>query len=124
MAVDWEAGTLTLAGAMAPGSLVRLMHADNDGLIDGARFAAEQVLAASSDSGSGSGAAVLLVSCVGRRDVLGDDIDDEIEAVRRVFPDGTSIAGFYAYGEIGPHGRDRKPELHNQSMTIASFSEI
>jgi len=122
IAVDWEAGTLTLAGAVAPGSLVRLMHADNDGLIDGARLAAEQVLAGS--SGSGSGAAVLMVSCVGRRDVLGDDIDDEIDAVRTVFPAGTPMAGFYSYGEIGPHGPDRESELHNQTMTIASFSEI
>jgi hypothetical protein len=122
MAVDWEAGTLTLAGAVAPGSLVRLMHADNDGLIDGARLAAERVLAGS--SGSSSGAAVLMVSCVGRRDVLGDDIDDEIDAVRTVFPAGTPMAGFYSYGEIGPHGPDRESELHNQTMTIASFSEI
>jgi hypothetical protein len=122
MAVDWEAGTLTLAGAVAPGSLVRLMHADNDGLIDGARLAAERVLAGS--SGSSSGAAVLMVSCVGRRDVLGDDIDDEIDAARTVFPAGTPMAGFYSYGEIGPHGPDRESELHNQTMTIASFSEI
>ncbi len=88
-------------------------------LIDGAQLAAEQVLA-----GSGAQAAVLLVSCVGRREVLGDEIDDEIEAVRRVFPAGTPIAGFYSYGEIGPHGDDRLSELHNQSMTIASFSEV
>jgi hypothetical protein len=117
--VDWDAGTLTLAGALAPGSLVRLMHADNQRLIDGAQLAAEQVLA-----DSGAQAAVLLVSCVGRRDVLGDEIDDEIEAVRTVFPAGTPIAGFYSYGEIGPHGDDRLSELHNQSMTIASFSEV
>ena len=117
--VDWDAGTLTLAGALAPGSLVRLMHADNQRLIDGAQLAAEQVLA-----GSGAQAAVLLVSCVGRREVLGDEIDDEIEAVRTVFPPGTPIAGFYSYGEIGPHGDGRLSELHNQSMTIASFSEV
>lgn len=119
MAVDWDAGTLTLAGALEPGSLVRLMHADNQRLIDGAKLAAEQVRET-----SGAGAAVLLISCVGRRNVLGDDIDDEIEAVRAVFPAGTPIAGFYSYGEIGPHGDDSLSELHNQSMTIASFCEI
>jgi hypothetical protein len=119
MGVDWDAGTLTLAGALTPGSLVRLMHADNQRLIGGARLAAEQVLA-----GSGAQAAVLMVSCVGRRDVLGDEIDDEIEAVRSVFPASTPIAGFYSYGEIGPHGDNRLSELHNQSMTIASFSEV
>ena len=73
---------------------------------------------------SSSQAAVLMVSCVGRRDVLGDEIDDEIEAVRSVFPASTPIAGFYSYGEIGPHGDNRLSELHNQSMTIASFSEV
>jgi hypothetical protein len=117
--VDWDAGTLTLAGALAPDSFVRLMHADNQRLINGAQLAAEQVAA-----GSVGQAAMLLVSCVGRRDVLGDDIDDEIDAVRAVLPAGTPIAGFYSYGEIGPHGRDRLSELHNQSMTIASFSEV
>jgi hypothetical protein len=35
---------------------------------------------------------VLLVSCVGRRNVLGDEIDDEIEAVRKVLPAGRAIA--------------------------------
>jgi hypothetical protein len=119
MGVDWDAGTLTLAGALAPDSLVRLMHTDNQRLINGAQLAAEQVAA-----GSAGQAAVLLVSCVGRREMLGDDIDDEIEAVRTVFPAGTPIAGFYSYGEIGPHGRDRLSELHNQSMMIASFSEV
>ena len=97
---------MTLAGALEPGSLVRLMHADNQRLIDGAKLAAEQVRET-----SGAGAAVLLISCVGRRNVLGDDIDDEIEAVRAVFP-------------AGPHGDYSVSELHNQSMTIASFCEI
>jgi hypothetical protein len=116
--IDWDTQGLVLAGELPLGGLVRLMHADNDSLIDGAVAAASQVLAR-----SGPDAAVLLVSCVGRRGVMGDDVDDEIDAVRSVFPAGTSIAGFYSYGEIGPFGPDRCAELHNQSMTITSFSE-
>ena len=118
LSIDWETQSVILAGELPMGGLVRLMHADNDSLIDGAIDAATQVLAQ-----TGPDPAVLLVSCVGRRSVLGDDVDDEIDAVRSVFPGRTPIAGFYSYGEIGPFGADRCAELHNQTMTITSFSE-
>jgi len=64
----------------------------------------------------------VLVSCVGRRLVLGQRVEEELEAVRKMLPDGVAI-GFYSYGEICPPTGLRKCELHNQTMTITTLGE-
>jgi hypothetical protein len=50
-------------------------------------------------------------------------IEEEIEGVREVLGDKSTFAGFYSYGEISPFTLDAKCELHNQTMTITTFSE-
>jgi len=65
----------------------------------------------------------LLISCVGRRLVLKQRVEEEIEAVAEVFGRATALAGFYSYGEIAPFALGERPELHNQTMTITGISE-
>ena len=65
----------------------------------------------------------ILISCVGRKLVLNQRIEEEIEAVRDVFGKQTAITGFYSYGEISPITGIKRSELHNQTMTITTFSE-
>ena len=65
----------------------------------------------------------LLISCVGRKLVLKQRIEEEIEGVREVLGKNTVLTGFYSYGEICPHGAITGCELHNQTMTITTFSE-
>jgi hypothetical protein len=65
----------------------------------------------------------LLVSCIGRRLLLGQGTHDEIEAVASGLPPGTRRIGFYSYGEIAPHPSSGTAELHNQTMTITLLSE-
>ena len=65
----------------------------------------------------------MLISCVGRKLILGKRIDEEIEAIKYIFGEETLIAGFYAYGEISPMSPGTKCELHKQTMTITTFSE-
>lgn len=72
----------------------------------------------------GSGPALaLLVSCVGRKIVMGDRVDEEIEAVAEVFGPQVKLAGFYSNGEISPAGEVLDCKLHNQTMTIAYIGE-
>ncbi|MDI1227501.1 MAG: FIST N-terminal domain-containing protein [bacterium] len=118
LAIDEAAGSLTLAGDMPQGGLVRLMHADTDSLVDGARDAASQ--AADKDAVN---AATLLVSCVGRKIIMGSDVDEEVEAVIAAIGPNSAFAGFYSYGEICPHAATGTSELHNQTMTITHISE-
>ena len=66
----------------------------------------------------------ILISCVGRKLILGKRIDEEIEAIKETFGQGTILAGFYSYGEISPLNRKGNCELHNQSMTITTFNEV
>ncbi len=120
LAVDEAAQSLTFAGAMPVGSYVRLMRAGADLLVSGAEEAARKAL---STSGGGPPVLALLVSCVGRRLVLGQRTEEEVEAVLSVAGRGTVCAGFYSYGEICPPGEGRAAELHNQTMTITTLAE-
>ena len=64
----------------------------------------------------------IAISCVGRRLVLGERIEDETESLQDVLPRGTEIVGFYSYGELSPQGTNTC-ELHNQTMTVTLIQE-
>ena len=65
----------------------------------------------------------LMVSCVGRKVVMGGRVEEEIEAVASVLGDEATLAGFYSYGEISPAHNGAACLLHNQTMTIGYLSE-
>lgn len=120
LGVDEASGSLTLAGEIDPQGYLRLMHAGTDALVEGAEAAAQA--AREMQSGDGQGLA-LLVSCVGRKLVMGGRVDEEIEAVADVFGQGACIAGFYSNGEISPFTGNLECKLHNQTMTITHIAE-
>ena len=117
LGVDEKDGSMVFAGDMPVGGYARLMRANFDRLIDGAVGAAKR-------SGAGSDAELaLLISCVGRKIVLRDRIEEEIEGVREVLGPRPALAGFYSYGEISPFNPGARSELHNQTMTVTTLSE-
>jgi hypothetical protein len=120
LAVDEREQSLTFAGDVPEGAFARLMKANFDRLIDGAvgaaRTSAEALGASSPDL-------AILISCVGRKMVLKQRIEEEVEGVREVVGSKTVLCGFYSYGEISPFTPNAKCELHNQTMTITTFSE-
>lgn len=120
LGVDDAQGSLTLAGEIDPQGYLKLMHSNTDALVSGAEAAAQA--AAQVQGGSEQGLA-LLVSCVGRKLVMGGRVDEEVEAVGDVFGQGATLAGFYSYGEISPFTRSVDCKLHNQTMTIAYLRE-
>ena len=63
-----------------------------------------------------------MVSCIGRRLLMGQRTIDEIDAVAAEVDTGTGL-GFYSYGEICPHPVSGLGEMHNQTMTITAISE-
>lgn len=115
LAVDEADQSLTFAGDVPEGARVRLMRTSLDRLVDGAADAAaasvpaEPVLA-------------LVVSCVGRRLVLGDRAEEEIEVVAETLAPGSGLLGFYSYGELSPTA-DGTTDLHNQTMTLTLWRE-
>lgn len=120
LGVDEAAQSMTFAGDVPTGAYARLMKANFDRLIDGAAGAAQ----ISYDAiGSSAPDLALLISCVGRKMVLQQRIEEEIEGVRDVMGERTVLTGFYSYGEISPFTPSARCELHNQTMTITTFSE-
>jgi hypothetical protein len=65
----------------------------------------------------------LVVSCIGRKIVLNQRVEEEIEEVKSILGNDTKISGFYSYGEIAPYPNQTGCELHNQTMTLTLISE-
>lgn len=112
--------SMTFAGEMKEGSYARLMRANFDRLIDGAVGAARTSATALRGH---SPELAILISCVGRKMVLQQRIEEEVESVRNVVGDHAVMTGFYSYGEISPFTPGACCELHNQTMTVTTFSE-
>jgi hypothetical protein len=121
LSINNESNSMVFAGDVPEGSKVRFMNANFDKLIDAASDAAQNSLVQFS---AGSPKFSILISCVGRKLILRERIEEEVEAVRNIFGTKTIISGFYSYGEISPLNINTKCELHNQTMTITSFDEI
>lgn len=119
LAVDDDKNSMTFAGDIPEGWTVQLMRATFDRLIEGASLAGRETACSTDGHGPYLGFAV---SCVGRRLVLGERAEDELEAVCEELPRDTQLVGFYSYGEISPHASGRC-ELHNQTMTVATIGE-
>lgn len=119
LAVDEEQQSMTFAGDVPEGAYARLSKANFDRLIDGAVGAAQ----ASRDAGASVPELAILISCVGRKLVLKQRIEEEVEGVRDVLGEQAVLTGFYSYGEIAPFALGEPSELHNQTMTVTTVSE-
>lgn len=121
LSVNNEAKTMHFAGDIPMGSKVRFMKANFDRLIYASNQAAHNAL---SQTDNLQPQLALLISCVGRKVILANRVDEEIEAVKELIPNKTTITGFYSYGEISPIGINTSCALHNQTMTITLFQEV
>lgn len=121
LSVDEAQGSITFAGDVPQGARATLMKANFDRLIDGAAGAARAGL---ERLDSFAPDLAVLISCVGRKLVLKQRVEEEVESVRDVLGPQAALTGFYSYGEICPHGGVTKCELHNQTMTITTFAEL
>lgn len=125
LGIDEAAGSLTLAGEIDPDGYLKLMHANTNALVGGAEAAAQAALEMHRQHGpdDASQGLAVLVSCVGRKIVMGGRVDEEVEAVADVFGQGAVITGFYSNGEISPFTGNLDCKLHNQTMTITYLTE-
>lgn len=120
LGINEKEQSMTFAGDMPEGTYARLMKANFDRLIDGAAGAARSGL---ERLGSFPPELAVLISCVGRKLVLKQRVEEEVESVREVLGPEPVLTGFYSYGEICPNGAVTQCELHNQTMTITALSE-
>ena len=110
---------MVLAGDIPEGSRVQLMMATPDDILEGASRAAELAIAGL----GGTPEAAILVSCVGRRLVLNQRTEEELEEVAQVIGEAVPSIGMYSYGELAPHSDSNQCLLHNQTMTLTLLRE-
>jgi hypothetical protein len=118
LAVNERQQSMTFAGDIPQGCRAQLMRANFDRLVQGASDAASEACADREPADR----LVVAISCVGRRLVLGERTEEELEATLEAFPAGAQQMGFYSYGEISPYATGLC-DLHNQTMTLTTIAE-
>jgi hypothetical protein len=116
--VDKEQKSITFIDEVPQGWWGQILRGVDDRLVDGASLAARRAGMAP-ENGDALG---LVVSCIGRKWVMGQRIGDETEAVQDEAPQTPTI-GFYSYGEIAPHERTGRCTLHHASVSVTVLSE-
>ena len=119
LAIDETSQSMTFAGDIPQGALVQLMRANFDRLIDGA---SEAAVMSNQNFETPSAILSIAISCVGRRLILGERVEEELEATLDVLSPKAQQIGFYSYGEISPYATGHC-DLHNQTMTLTTISE-
>lgn len=117
--IDEKENTMTLAGDVPKGSKVQLMMSSVDDIANGANEAGRLAMKDRLKSPE----LALLVSCIGRKLVMDQRTEEEIEEVKSVIGGDAHIGGFYSYGELAPFSQNNSCKLHNQTMTLTLFSE-
>lgn len=116
--LDEFSGSLTLGEAIPVGSRLQFMRARFDDLLKGVKTAAEEALQKLQQKPE----MALMVSCIGRKLLFNQQIEEEIEATHKILGDDISIGGFYSYGEICPVKKDLAA-LHHQMLTLTLLAE-
>lgn len=111
--------SITYAGSVPEGARITLLRSTREQLIEGAKSSAEMTLQGMSHHPE----LAIVISCSERKRMLEERLNEEIQAVTKIFGNDTALTGFYAPGEISPASIDLKSELFNQSVIITALSE-
>ncbi len=112
--VDPTNGSLLLDDRVGEDSVVRLMRASNERLVDAARLAALK-------ASTGYEQVAICIGGAGRPHTLRSRADDEAAAIVESLAEGIVLHGLYAAGELAPiAGRCHRIQ---QSMTVVAIGE-
>ena len=119
LGIDEDKNTMTFAGNVPEGSFIRLMRSNIQDILASAEDSAN----ASKIGNPESEGLALLISCVGRRSILKDRTEEELEEVRDILPANMILSGYYSYGELSSKKETKGCDLYNQTMTITTLRE-
>ncbi|MGB0849657.1 MAG: FIST C-terminal domain-containing protein, partial [Bacteroidia bacterium] len=117
--INEENNSMTFAGNVPEGSYIRLMRSNTQEILASAENSAIRSNICTPES---EGLA-LLISCVGRRSILKERTEEELEEVRDILPQSMVMTGFYSYGEMSTDDNKKGCELYNQTLTITTICE-
>ena len=120
LATDETSNSMVFAGNMPSGSSVRLMRGDIQKLIRASATATKDSVDSLKNH---KPQLTLLLSCVGRKIIMNEKVEEEVLAAEEALGKDCTVAGFYTYGGLSPFGVGTACELHNQTMTVTTFSE-
>jgi len=119
LAINEVEQSITFAGDIPEGARARLMKPSMDSLMGGAGQAVQEITRANHHTGLG-----LVVSCVGRRIVMKEEVEEELEQMEAALGERVQLTGFYSYGEIAPlRDRPQQCQLHNQTVVLTTIYE-
>lgn len=118
LGVNEEENSIRFAGNIPINSSVKLMKTNIDSIIDAAELSSLKL----SKKNKEKKGLMILVSCVGRKLVLKQIVQEEVEAVKKYFNDEFCFTGFYSYGELSSN-KSNNCSLHNQTMTLTLITE-
>jgi hypothetical protein len=120
--VDEETQSITFFADVPEGVPARLMKANFDRLIEASGGAATMSLVGLDNN---KPELAILVPCIGRKAVLKERTEEELDEVKNIIGDQAVMAGFYGYGEFCPSDpNEKRCHIHNQTMTLTTFKEI
>lgn len=124
MGVDRKNKSITFAGDVPQGSLVKMTMGNENDVIEAGRKAAEEALADMRTKSSNIEAKVIfLYSCMARKIVLGTRTGEEISEIRKIVGNEVPIIGFYTYGEYAPSGKRKISSFHNETITLTIIGQ-
>jgi hypothetical protein len=118
LGVNEEENSIRFAGNIPINSLVNLMQTNIDSIIDAAELASLKLAKENKEKNG----LMILISCVGRKLVLKQIVQEEVESVTKYFDEDFCFSGFYSYGELSS-SKSNKCSLHNQTMTLTLITE-
>ena len=117
--IETTDGSIVLAGNCAQNSRAQLMMGSVHGIVHGAEQAAKYAM----EGRKNKPQLALLVSCMGRKAIMGQRVEEEIELIKEIIGTHVPVTGFYSYAEMAPVHDRYECEVHNQTMTLTLFSE-
>ncbi|WP_294963880.1 FIST N-terminal domain-containing protein [Sulfurimonas sp.] len=119
-AINEKENSIIFAGNIPQNSIVSFGRTNLDDLIKSSQEATECLI---QDYDKEQKALCIGISGVGRKFVLKQEAEDEIEAVSYALSSNISTVGFYSYGQISklPSGGC---DFHNQTMTLLLIYEM
>ena len=124
MGVDRESGSITFAGDVPEGAMVKMTIGNEEDIIqaagDAARLAMSRLQAKNPEL---KPKAIFMYSCMARKIVLGSRTNEEILAVRQAIGGDVPVIGFYTYGEYAPAGQSNCSCFHNETVTMTIIGE-
>ncbi len=117
--INEEDHSMILAGNVSEGQKVQLMMTHVDNIVNASELAAINA----NKFRTNKPELAILVSCVGRKLVLDQRVEEEVEEVIEAIGNDITVCGMYSYGEIAPFDGEIKCQLHNQTMTVTLISE-